>query len=52
LKRLNIECVKPVINATVKDNLLPHRIAEHRENLTNKGAEKIFTCEDYTEDEI
>lgn len=46
LKRLNIECVKPVINATGKDNLLPHRIAEHRQNLTNKGAEKIIIITD------
>ena len=46
LRKLNIECVKPIINATGKDNLLPHRMAEHRENIISKGAEKIIIITD------
>jgi hypothetical protein len=33
LTKLSIECIFPIIDANGKDNLLPHRIAEHRENL-------------------
>ncbi|RYU94861.1 hypothetical protein [Emticicia agri] len=46
LKRLDLECIKPIINATGKDNLLPHRILEHRENLKDKQAEIIIIITD------
>lgn len=46
LQKLGILCVHPVINATGKDNLLPHRILEHRENLKRNGAEIIIILTD------
>jgi hypothetical protein len=46
LKKLNILCIHPVINATGKDNLLPHRMIEHRESLKNKGAEIVIILTD------
>lgn len=46
LIKQNLLCVHPIINAAGKDNLLPHRIVEHRENLKRNGAEVILILTD------
>lgn len=46
LQKFNLECVNPIIDATGKDNLLPHRILEHRKNLRDNGSEIIIILTD------
>jgi hypothetical protein len=49
LIKLNIECILPPIDVKGKDNLLPHRINEHRESLNQYRPDFIIILTDLDE---
>jgi hypothetical protein len=49
LSKLNLDCILPPIDVKGKDNLLPHRIEEHRESLNQFKPNFIIILTDLDE---